>query len=111
MLVGKDFQRFDHFTESLVRIFINNDLVKIFLVNPLYTSTLFQGIFEIFFLQKMFSNISKINHLNYSMLHARQIVDKNKPRIRMLGIREFVLFSNWNEWNWNDQTGQTNKKG
>jgi hypothetical protein len=29
---------------------------------------------------------------------------KNKPRIKMSGIREYVLFSNWNELNWNDRT-------
>lgn len=50
MLVRKNFQRFDHFAKGLVGIFIDEDLVKIFLVNSLNTSAFLQGIFEIFFL-------------------------------------------------------------
>lgn len=51
MLVGENFQRLDYLTESLIGIFINDDLIEVLLVNSLYTSTFLQGIFKIFLLE------------------------------------------------------------
>lgn len=50
VLIGEDLERFDHFAERGVRVFVDDDLVEIFLVRPLDARALLQRVFEIFFL-------------------------------------------------------------
>ena len=106
MLVGKNFQCFDHFAEGLVGIFVYNNLIKIFLVNSLYTSTLLQGIFKIFFLWSILTYFNEFVSTG-SRSRGKKLVEKKKTsykdvrdsRVRaLLELKRMELErSNW--WN------------